>query len=223
MGGRAKQRMRASRSLPLNKPHYRRPFKGAGLVHHSDRRSQYLPIRNTERLGEAGIEPSVGSVGDDVGQVAPAPRRCFDPDRRRAEIFPCEVLGEAFLRFPEVLTQAFDEEPKRRIAYSIFYAEAVFICAPVTMCIWAQPPKNLNHSGSGRMIEVCALFELVASNLPLRLARWRQDRAGDTIGIRKRAESVASYTAQRALGRAPIRDIAGGEAREFAVRVANGS
>ena len=34
------------------------------LVHHSDRGSQYLSIRYTERLGEAGIEPSVGSVGD---------------------------------------------------------------------------------------------------------------------------------------------------------------
>jgi putative transposase len=35
-----------------------------GLVHHSDRGSQYVSIRYTERLAEAGIEPSVGSVGD---------------------------------------------------------------------------------------------------------------------------------------------------------------
>ena len=34
------------------------------LVHHSDRGSQYLSIRYTERLAEAGLEPSVGSVGD---------------------------------------------------------------------------------------------------------------------------------------------------------------
>ena len=34
------------------------------LVHHSDRGVQYLSIRYTERLSEAGIEPSVGSVGD---------------------------------------------------------------------------------------------------------------------------------------------------------------
>ena len=40
------------------------PAKGTGLVHHSDRGSQYLYIRCTERLREAGIEPSVGSVGD---------------------------------------------------------------------------------------------------------------------------------------------------------------
>ena len=44
--------------------HERRPVKSMGLVHHSDRGSQYLSIKYTERLAEAGIEPSVGSVGD---------------------------------------------------------------------------------------------------------------------------------------------------------------
>jgi putative transposase len=34
------------------------------LIHHSDRGCQYLSIRYTERLAEAGIDPSVGSVGD---------------------------------------------------------------------------------------------------------------------------------------------------------------
>jgi transposase InsO family protein len=38
--------------------------KRDGLVHHSDRGKQYLSIRYTERLADAGIEPSVGSVGD---------------------------------------------------------------------------------------------------------------------------------------------------------------
>jgi transposase InsO family protein len=44
--------------------HDRRPAHRGGLVHHSDRGSQYVSIRYTERLAEAGIEPSVGSVGD---------------------------------------------------------------------------------------------------------------------------------------------------------------
>ncbi len=44
--------------------HQRQPFAGGELVHHSDRGSQYVSIRYTERLAEAGIEPSVGSVGD---------------------------------------------------------------------------------------------------------------------------------------------------------------
>ncbi len=43
--------------------HARRPTEG-GLIHHSDRGVQYVSIKYTERLAEAGIEPSVGSVGD---------------------------------------------------------------------------------------------------------------------------------------------------------------
>jgi transposase InsO family protein len=42
----------------------RQPEKSEGLVHHSDRGSQYLSIRYTERLAQAGIKPSVGSRGD---------------------------------------------------------------------------------------------------------------------------------------------------------------
>ena len=40
------------------------PAEGSGLIHHSDRGSQYLSIRYTERLADAGIDTSVGSVGD---------------------------------------------------------------------------------------------------------------------------------------------------------------
>ena len=35
-----------------------------GLIHHSDRGSRYLAIRYSERLIEAGVEASVGRVGD---------------------------------------------------------------------------------------------------------------------------------------------------------------
>ena len=42
----------------------RQPERTEALVHHSDRGSQYVSIRYTERLAEAGIEPSVGSRGD---------------------------------------------------------------------------------------------------------------------------------------------------------------
>ncbi len=52
--------------------HHRRPEKNTmskgghrkSLIHHSDRGSQYVSIKYTDRLLEAGIEPSVGSVGD---------------------------------------------------------------------------------------------------------------------------------------------------------------
>jgi len=43
--------------------HDRRPV-GGNLVHHSDRGVQYVSIKYTERLAEAGLVPSVGSVGD---------------------------------------------------------------------------------------------------------------------------------------------------------------
>jgi putative transposase len=37
--------------------HDRRPMHRGGLVHHSDRGSQYVSIKYTDRLAEAGIEP----------------------------------------------------------------------------------------------------------------------------------------------------------------------
>ena len=42
----------------------RQPERDETLIHHSDRGSQYVSIRYTERLAEAGIDPSVGSKGD---------------------------------------------------------------------------------------------------------------------------------------------------------------
>jgi len=41
----------------------RQPERTDALIHHSDRGSQYVSIRYSERLAEAGIEPSVGSRG----------------------------------------------------------------------------------------------------------------------------------------------------------------
>ena len=42
----------------------RQPERDSSLVHHSDRGSQYVSIRYSERLAQAGVEPSVGSRGD---------------------------------------------------------------------------------------------------------------------------------------------------------------
>ena len=51
--------------MPWNRRYIaRKPAKGSGLVHHSDRGVQYLSIKYSGRLAEAGIDPSVGSVGD---------------------------------------------------------------------------------------------------------------------------------------------------------------
>ncbi len=42
----------------------RQPERDRSLIHHSDRGSQYVSIRYSERLAEAGVQPSVGSKGD---------------------------------------------------------------------------------------------------------------------------------------------------------------
>jgi putative transposase len=64
VGWRASGSLRTDLALDaLEQALYARPDTER-LVHHSDRGVQYVSIRYTERLAEAGIEPSVGSVGD---------------------------------------------------------------------------------------------------------------------------------------------------------------
>ncbi len=53
--------------------HDRRPAHRGGLVHHNDRGSQYVSIKYTKRLAEAGIEPSVDSVGTAMTKLSPEP------------------------------------------------------------------------------------------------------------------------------------------------------
>jgi transposase InsO family protein len=66
VGWRASSSLRTDLALDaLEQALYDRPFGQGGVpIHHSDRGVQYLSIRYTERLAEAGIEPSVGSRGD---------------------------------------------------------------------------------------------------------------------------------------------------------------
>jgi transposase InsO family protein len=65
VGWRASSSLRSDLALDaLEQAIYDRGDEIGGLVHHSDRGVQYLSIRYTERLAEAGIEPSVGSRGD---------------------------------------------------------------------------------------------------------------------------------------------------------------
>jgi putative transposase len=66
VGWRASTSLRTDLALDaLEQALYERPITPAQpLVHHSDRGVQYLSIRYTERLAEAGIEPSVGTTGD---------------------------------------------------------------------------------------------------------------------------------------------------------------
>ncbi len=65
VGWKTSRSMQASFVLDaLEQALYARQPAANALIHHSDRGSQYLSIRYTERLAEAGIQPSVGSRGD---------------------------------------------------------------------------------------------------------------------------------------------------------------
>ena len=64
VGWRASTSMRADLVLDALEQALHARQDRVGLVHHSDRGSQYVSMRYSERLVEAGIEPSVGSVGD---------------------------------------------------------------------------------------------------------------------------------------------------------------
>ena len=66
VGWRVSNSLRSDLALDaLEQALYDRQRDDAGrLIHHSDRGEQYLSIRYTERLAEAGIERSVGSTGD---------------------------------------------------------------------------------------------------------------------------------------------------------------
>ena len=64
VGWRVSKSLRSDLALDaLEQALYARPDQ-ENLIHHSDHGVQYLSIRYTERLSKAGIEPSVGSVGD---------------------------------------------------------------------------------------------------------------------------------------------------------------
>jgi len=64
VGWRVSSSLRSDLALDaLEQALHARPHRD-DLVHHSDRGVQYLSIRYTERLAQAGIERSVGSVGD---------------------------------------------------------------------------------------------------------------------------------------------------------------
>src|SRR5215470_4940408 len=66
VGWRVSSSLRSDLALDaLEQALYDRPRPSAEpLIHHSDRGVQYLSIRYTERLAQAGIEPAVGSAGD---------------------------------------------------------------------------------------------------------------------------------------------------------------
>ncbi len=80
----------------------RRPRGSDRLVHHSDKGSQYVSIKYTERLAVAGIEPSVGSVGDSYDNaLAETINGLYKAEliHRRASWRSCEAVEFATLEW----------------------------------------------------------------------------------------------------------------------------
>ncbi|MEX3612170.1 MAG: IS3 family transposase [Burkholderia sp.] len=71
----------------------RQPEQDGGLIHHSDRGIQYVSIRYTERLAEAGIEASVGTVGDSYDR-----RCCINRASKRPVDVYTQCGGSGFSR-----------------------------------------------------------------------------------------------------------------------------
>ena len=63
------------------------------LVHHSDRGSQYVSIRYTERLAEAGVAPSVGGRGDSYDNALAENLQRAVQDRADPSARPLEIPG----------------------------------------------------------------------------------------------------------------------------------
>ena len=70
----------------------------AGLVHHSDRGTQYLSMRYTDRLADEGIAPSVGSRGDSVRQCPRGVRHRPVQDRDHSPTRPVANAGGGGIR-----------------------------------------------------------------------------------------------------------------------------
>jgi putative transposase len=64
VGGRVSKNMRTDLVLDALEQAIWARGRPRGVTHHSDRGGQYLSIRYSDRLAEAGFEPSVGSKGD---------------------------------------------------------------------------------------------------------------------------------------------------------------
>ena len=82
--------------------HARKPAKGSGLVHHSVRGVQSLSIKYSGRLAEAGIDPSVGGVGDSYDNalaetIQPTLQGRGDPPAQ-----PVEIVRGRRIRHPRM-------------------------------------------------------------------------------------------------------------------------
>src|ERR1700751_3234390 len=116
----------------LHGPH---PVPGSGLGHHSDRGVQYVSIKYTERLAEAGFEPSVGSVGySDVNALAETINGLYKAEviHRRGPWRSFDAVEFATLEWVDWFNNAPLLEPIGNLppaeAEATYYAQLVLTC-----------------------------------------------------------------------------------------------
>ena len=160
--------------------HDRRPISKGGLIHQSDRPlrglkairyralgSQYLSIKYTERLAEAGIEPSVGSVGDNYDNaLAETINGLY-----KAEVIHRRGPWRSFEAVEFATSEWIDWFNHRRLLEPISNippAEASKTATPQ----WTKSPSqhNLNKSASGNPGAVHSASNDSASELKNRLS-----------------------------------------------------
>ena len=128
--------------------HERRPVEKDRLVHRSDRGSPYVRIRYTERLAEAGIEPSVGSVGDSYDNaLAETINGLFKVEviHRRSAWRSIETVELATLHWIDWFNTRRLLEP---IATSRSPRPKPPTTPPLSPC--PSPRRDSNHSASGK-------------------------------------------------------------------------
>jgi len=117
VGWKTSRSMQASFVLDaLEQALYGRQPAANALIHHSDRCSQYLSIRYTERLAEADIQPSVGSRGDSYDALAESINGLYKSEviHRRGPWKTCEAVELVTLQWVHWYNH---ERPKQPIGH----------------------------------------------------------------------------------------------------------
>jgi hypothetical protein len=175
--------------------HDRRPGKGMGLVHHSDRGSQYLSIKYTERLAEAGIEPSVGSVGDSYDNaLAETINGLFKAEviHRRGPWRSFEAVEYATLEWVDWFNNRRLLEPIGNIPPA--EAEANFYATLETEPMAAQPTKiSLRQTRRGSRLCGVELFHDWRHSDPFALFEGRRRVLTINRKLKRNAQRAAPF------------------------------
>lgn len=167
--------------------HQRRPVRDDGLVHHSDRGAQYLALRYTDRLAEAGVQPSVGSVGDSYDNaLAETINGLFKAEviHRRGPWRSMEAVEFATLEWVDWFNNRRLLEPIGNIPPA--EAETRYYAQIEAQALAAQPnPNSLRETRGGSGPRFFSLWLRSPAARPTRLAR-RVRRSARLVPAKRR-------------------------------------